>query len=376
DELGSGTDPEEGGALAMAILDELLDRGPYTIVTTHHGALKHYGFTQPAATNASVEFDMKSLRPTFRIIPGVPGSSHAIEVAAHMGVLRKVTAAAKSYLKGEEYDTGRIIRTLTDREQELHNERESLRRRHQGLEADWNEVQTARDELALREHELRQGKLRELDAWSAQARSELENLVREIREGELTREKTLRVKEYIAETVDHLAQEREAGRRDDQAVPGDRATEEAGVDIRMSPGVTVRLRSSGKTGVVQRKAKGSHWQVQVGAVRLAIDESDLFPVQNSSELTPTIAVSGLGGRPNLELDLRGKRLEEALLEVERQIDQAVLSGMQRFGIIHGTGEGVLQKGVQDLLRHHQQVRKYSFARPEDGGFGKTLVELS
>ena len=87
-------------------------------------------------------------------------------------------------------------------------------------------------------------------------------------------------------------------------------------------------------------------------------------------------MSGVGGRASLELDLRGKRLDEALEEVERQIDQALLSGMQRFGIIHGTGEGVLQKGVQDLLRRHHHVQKYSFASPEDGGFGKTNVELS
>lgn len=380
DELGSGTDPEEGGALAMAILDELLDRGSYTIVTTHHGALKHYGFTRPAATNASVEFDMKSLRPTYRIIPGVPGSSHAIEVAAHMGILRKVTGAAKSYLRGEEYDTGRIIRTLTDREQELHHEREKLQRSHRNLEADRNEVQSTRDALARKENELRQGKLRELEAWSAKARRELENLVREIREGELTREKTLRVKEFIAETGEHLARERaatlRAGRAVQTAGATDGATGEDGLEIPLSPGVVVRLRSSGKSGLVQRKAKGSSWQVQVGAVRLAIDESDLVPIQESPDLTASVAVSGVGGHPTMELDLRGKRLEEALDEVERQIDQALLSGMQRFGIIHGTGEGVLQKGVQELLRRYPNVRRYSYARPEDGGFGKTIVELS
>jgi DNA mismatch repair protein MutS2 len=376
DELGSGTDPEEGGALAMAILDELLARGPHTIVTTHHGALKHYGFTQSAATNASVEFDMKSLRPTFRIIPGVPGSSHAIEVAAHMGILRKVTAAAKSYLTGEEYDTGRMIRTLTDREQELHREREDLRKGLRTLESDRREVQTIRDDLAAKENELRRGKLRELESWSARARSELENLVREIREGELTREKTQRVKEFIAETGNQLAAERAATGHTVAPARMARETDDIRIDIPLSAGITVRLRSSGKKGVVQRKAKGNHWQVLVGAMRLSVDESDLVPIHDSTNFTPSVAVSGAGRRPSLELDLRGKRLEEALDEVERQIDQALLSGMQRFGIIHGTGEGVLQKGVQDLLRRHPHVGGYSFARPEDGGFGKTNVELS
>jgi DNA mismatch repair protein MutS2 len=375
DELGSGTDPEEGGALAMAILDELLARGPHTIVTTHHGALKHYGFTQPAATNASVEFDQKSLRPTFRIIPGVPGSSHAIEVAAHMGILRKVTGAAKTYLKGEEYDTGRIIRTLTDREQELHRERETLQAGMQTLQSERDEIQSQRDELAGKENELRRGKLRELESWSAGARSQLENLVRELREGELTREKMLRVKEFIAETGDQLAAERAATSPDTAPVRLSREPGETPMDIPLSAGIAVRLRSSGKKGIVQRRAKGSQWQVQLGALRLSVDESDLVPIRESTILTPSVAVAGAGKGPSFELDLRGKRLEEALDEVERQIDQALLTGMQRFGIIHGTGEGVLQKGVRDLLRRHPHVGGYSYARPEEGGYGKINVDL-
>ena len=372
DELGSGTDPEEGGALAMAILDELLERGSRTIVTTHHGVLKHYGFTQPAAANASVEFDMKSLRPTYRIVPGVPGSSHAIEVAAHMGILRTVTSAARSYLTGEEYDTGRIIRALTDTEQELYRERERIRETERELAREKARLEELKGELEARETELKRGRLRELEAWSAETRSKLENLVREVREGELTREKTRNVKQFMAETDDRLLEERRRLEIDGPARVRKPPTDAAPP----GPGAEVRILSSEKRGVVQRRGKGDTWLVQIGPVRLAVAADDLEVIADRGERKPEIAVSSVSAHPVLELDIRGARLEDALQEVERQIDQALLGGMTRFGIIHGMGEGVLQKGVADLLRTHPHVRRFSFAVPEDGGFGKTVVELS
>ena len=385
DELGSGTDPEEGGALAMAVLDELLGRGPFTVVTTHHGRLKHYGFTHEQAINASVEFDPKSLRPTYNIIPGVPGSSHAVEIAAQMGILRSVTGKAREYLAGEEYDTGRIIRRLTDREQELHQEGRELGERERGLEREYRAVDERARELDRREAELRSGRLRELEQWASETRSRLENLAREIREGELTREKTQAVKRFIGEIDDSLAAERAtlAGRRG-----GDGAVREPAERVEavrrgeplergrgaVSEGTRVRVRSTGKEGVVQRKGKGSSWLVQVGPVRLPVDESDL-EVAGARDERPSVSYAGGSARPDLELDVRGRRLDEALDAVERQIDQALLSGMKDFGIIHGMGEGVLQKGIRDLLRNHPQVSGFDYARPEEGGFGKTNVRL-
>ncbi len=384
DELGSGTDPEEGGALAMAILDELLARRPFTVVTTHHGRLKHYGFTHPQALNASVEFDSDSLRPTYHIIPGVPGSSHAVEIASQMGILRSVTSQAKAYLAGEEYDTGRIIRRLTDREQELHRQEQEIRRRERVIDQEARGFAARAQDLERREQEVRSGRLRELEQWASEARSRLENLVREIREGELTKEKTQAVKAFIAEIGDDLGRERDsaatparsvAGRdRPSAEVPDPAATLD---DSRPSEGVAVRLRSSGKEGVVQRRGKGTTWIVQLGPVRLPVEEHDLVPIRLREE-DPSVSYAGASAgdhAPSLELDLRGYRLEDALAAVERQIDRALLSGLRDFGIVHGMGEGVLQQGVRELLREHPHVAAFEYARPEEGGFGKTDVHL-
>jgi DNA mismatch repair protein MutS2 len=142
----------------------------------------------------------------------------------------------------------------------------------------------------------------------------------------------------------------------------------------LDEGVPVRILSSGKEGTVYRKGKGSSWVVQIGPVRLPVEETDLQPLRKRQERA-AVSYSGSSPRADLELDVRGYRLEDALDAVERQIDQALLSGMSRFGIIHGMGEGVLQKGIRDLLRKHPHVTSFDFARPEEGGFGKTYVVL-
>jgi DNA mismatch repair protein MutS2 len=390
DELGSGTDPEEGGALAMAVIDELLEKQPYTIVTTHHGRLKHYGFTNPQALNASVEFDQQSLRPTYRIIPGVPGSSHAIEIAAQMGILRRVTGKAKSYLADEEYDTGRIIRRLTDREQELHREREAAASERARVEREATELEEREARLSRERAEVKQRQIRELDQWAAEARSKLENLVREIREGELTREKTQAVKGFIGEIDEFLGQERDEVREELTAsttrrkrggnaagrptAGGDTSSTATGAAA-IEPGAEVTVSSSGKRGTVQRKGKGSTWIVQLGPVKLPVEEHDLVPVRPKPPERPAVSYRGTSDAPQLELDLRGTRLDEAVAAVDRNIDNALMSGVERFGVIHGMGEGILQTGVREHLREHPAVKTYEYAAAEDGGFGKTIVHL-
>jgi len=239
-------------------------------------------------------------------------------------------------------------------------------------------------ELDRREAEIRTGNLREFERWASEARSHLENLVRQIREGELTREKTQAVKGFIADLDEQIRSEREALSRPAERASAVRTREpeqRAGV-VALGEGSRVRMRESGKEGTIYRRGKAGSWIVQVGPVRLPVDERDLIPLA-SNEPTETReahasfagAYTGMSARPELELDVRGYRLEEALDAVQRQIDQALISGLNDFGIVHGMGEGVLQKGIRELLREHPHVSDYSYARPEEGGYGKTNVHL-
>jgi DNA mismatch repair protein MutS2 len=395
DELGSGTDPQEGSAIALAILDYLAEKGCRVIVTTHHGALKNYGYTRSGVENASVEFDGATLSPTYRIVMGIPGESRAVDIAARNGLPDSVVRGARSYLEGGQADLSALITELKTRRQDLEAARaeaaaETERLREERRRADLRELRLRQKEL-----ELKTGGLGQFQQLLREARRTLENLVRELREG-VSREKTLKVKDFLkdlAQAVDAeeaaleeenglLREERqrmasetgetsgigEAGKAPRSGAAGNRA---------IAPGMEVLAGPWKRRGTVIRRDREG-WAVEVGSLRMTLAESELSPLEPSQagkrplvtrvELNP-------GTEAKFELSLRGMRLDEALEALRRQIDAAVLSGLSEFAVIHGKGDGVLQRGVHDFLKQQSQVADYYFSRPELGGFGRTEVIL-
>jgi DNA mismatch repair protein MutS2 len=269
---------------------------------------------------------------------------------------------------------------------------EELRLREDRRGADLRELRLKQKELEIRAGEA--GRLRRL---LDESRKTLENLVREVREGELTRDKTLKVKEFlkgleerteaeetlVEEAGRQLALERcriedaydsagtpEAGGRD--KAPGGR------IPQTIEPGIEALAGEFKRRARVLRQDKKGSWLVEIGSLRMKVDEKDLIPLAPSEgERKPVIAAADLAARPRpqFELNILGMRLEEALESLRRQIDAAVLGGMGEFSVIHGKGDGILQKGVHDYLRGAPQVADYFFSRPELGGFGRTEVIL-
>lgn len=372
DELGAGTDPEEGSALAMSILDELERLGCTACVTTHHGALKHYAYRSQVFENASVEFDPRKLAPTYHLLTGVPGTSHAIEIAARNGLPRRIVETAEEYVREGQGDEARIIEDLTEKQVELHRTAQARSRELEDLKRERADLAEQSRRLAERELALRKEGLKEFERLSRDTRSRLENLVREIREGELTREKTRRVREFLdelSETVVEKQQEVDSA-EEEQA---EARAEPSEVDF--EPGMEVDVGESRRRGTVRRRGKGDAWVVEVGNLRMEVSASELHPVHSRQPGTDVRYERSRGGSPSLEIDLRGYRLPDALAAVDRQIDDCLLSGIDRFSIIHGKGEGVLQKGVQDHLSQRDEVQSHEFASPEEGGAGKTVVHL-
>lgn len=199
DELGSGTDPQEGGAIAMAVLDDLIEKKSTVLVTTHHGLLKNYGFTNPSCINASVEFDENTLSPTYRILMGVPGVSHALDIAKRSGLELSIVDKARKYIEGHQADVSLLIKNLTEKfaqinetEKELNSKNLALLERERRLEDKIFRMREKENALARRE-------LDKKDSFLKESRKKLENLVRVLREGEINREKTLAVKQFIAD---------------------------------------------------------------------------------------------------------------------------------------------------------------------------------
>lgn len=425
DELGSGTDPQEGTALSMSVLDHLIERQAFVLVTTHMGILKNYGYTNPHCINASVEFNTDTLAPSYHLLMGVPGESHALDIAAKSGLPNFIVKNAKHYIATEQTDVSALIKGLSKKHSELDKlrnatEKEAQVQEEKGLRLAEKEVQ-----LRRKEHELKNNKTRELDEFIRQSRRELENLVRQIREGEITRDKTVSVKQYIAELEanghrleDELEAEEEKIREAEIQVQ--KASEKIRVShkktkkkmklsealkyaesaptrsentdakskvgvkdaapLTFAPGVEVEVGAMKNRGTLVEKDKKGNWIVQFGSVRMTAKEKDMRLVKGPSAGSPAVSVviekaEADHEYPQFELRLLGMYADEAIRALEHQLDLCAIHNFTRFSIVHGKGSGVLQQAVHDYLSHYHGVKEFSFAPPEDGGFGKTYVVL-
>ena len=390
DELGSGTDPEEGGAIAMAVLDYLIEKNSRMIVTTHHGILKNYGYTRQSVENASVEFDAQTLSPTYKIINGLPGESRAIDIAAANGLDGEIVGNARKYIDEEKSNISGLIKGLEQKQRELagieHKSAiEQNKLKEEKRKADLKELQ-----LRQKETELKRESLGKLHVFLGESRKTLENLVRELKEGEVNREKTLKVKEFLNDLARNAEMESAALDEEERLVneqflktQGNGAASNGATDegADFAPDMEVFAGLSKQRGVIVRADKkstaGNSWIVKIGSLKISFPEKDLVPAAPVKTQTSAswAAEYGSSGEAVFELRLLGMRLGEATEALRKQIDAAVLSGLKNFSVIHGTGTGVLQKGIHDYLKKDPAVADYYFARPELGGFGRTEVVL-
>jgi DNA mismatch repair protein MutS2 len=397
DELGSGTDPEEGGAIAMAVLDYLIEKNSRMIVTTHHGILKNYGYTRQSVENASVEFDAQTLSPTYKIINGLPGESRAIDIAAANGLDGVIVNSARKYIDEKKSDVSGLIKGLEQKQRELigieHKSTiEQNRLKEEKRKADLKELR-----LRQKEMELKRESLGKLQVFLGESRKTLENLVRELKEGEVNREKTLKVKGFLNDLAhnaeiesaaldeeERLVREQflktQKGGEENDGAGGSGAASSGAKSETFTPGMEVFVGASKQRGVLVRADKkstaGNSWIVKTGSLKISFPENELVPAAPVNiKKSSSWEVEYSSGEAVFELKLLGMRLGEATEALRRQIDAAVLSGLKNFSVIHGMGTGVLQKGIHEYLKNDPAVADYYFARPELGGFGRTEVVL-
>lgn len=384
DELCAGTDPAEGGAIAMAILDSILEKNCFCIVTTHHGALKNYAFSNSRVENASVEFDPATLSPVYRIVMGLPGESRALDISRHYGLSAGLVDRARSYLDEGRGDVSALIAGLKEKYRVAEDGLRELALEKRRLLEERREADLRELRLRQKEAQLRDGSVDKLRRLLDESRKTLENLVREVREGEISREKTLRVKDFLLEldrAVDSESEnvkaikaelsEREKANTGDEAAPP---------DTEIHPGLTVLAGDKKLRGKVRRPAKKGFWVVEIGAVSMTFPEKELVaesPPQNVGKPASVSIDYGLpAGAITPELNVRGMRLADAIDALQRHIDSALVLGLKEISIIHGKGDGILQRGIHDYLKGQSAVADYRFSHPDLGGFGRTEVVLN
>lgn len=376
DEVATGTDPEEGAALAMALIDHLLEVGATILVTTHLTVLKHYGYTREAASNASMEFDDSTHRPTFRVVPGKPGSSHALDTARRFGLPEPVLAQAERYMGDRAGSVGEILRRLEEQERQQRELRLILDHEKSELDRLRSELRSRRLTIEAQELALRTEGLRDLERDLARARSEIEAEVRRLRERRdaISDEEIRRSQSVVREAEEIGVKQRQEIARLEREQPQVAPV----LPNELAEGIRLRHRRTGKTGVV-RSIRGSKVELQFDVLRMTVPVADLQRVEEPLEIERAVTIDSNAARSSaqarLELDIRGYRYAEAVDALEEQLDAAILQHLTRFSIIHGTGTGALRKGVHEYLQTRPEVGSFEFAPADQGGFGKTVVEL-
>jgi DNA mismatch repair protein MutS2 len=385
DELGSATDPEEGAALAVAIAGYFLDRRAWCLISTHHTSLKVYAAKRSGVLNASVGFDEQTLSPTFALRLGVPGVSAGINIAQRLGLNSTIIADARSQQNTQTQDIARFLDQLHSQLDAANREREDLKRREQ---------EVAREKSRLESEGLKEwrAKVRDLES---QLQSLLKDFTYQIRETvrviddraaqqKLSKEAERRMARLRREFSEQfngvvVAQHSGADRGDSNAQPH--------LVRNVSVGDTVKLKSLGKTGVVQRQVDGNAFEVAIGPMKMRVARDDIAEVIAAREpraASPLEAARGRGVTVSIshpedtvraELNVIGRTVDEATGEVEQYLDRAFLAGLPRVRIVHGMGMGVLRKALRALLEHHPHVALVAEASPNEGGAGATVVDL-
>lgn len=442
DEFGGGTDPQEGGAVAMACLDTLIEKKAFVLVTTHHGSLKNYGYTTSSCINASAEFDSTSLCPTYRLIMGVPGESHALDIAKRSGLPSSVVAKAKSYITNQQADVSSLIKGLTEKHADLDRREKDFRNLENRQKEMLLKLEQKDLKLRQKENELKERESREESRFLRETRKRLENLVRELREGEITREKTLKMRKFINDLTEdiemqelELEEEKEKLEEEEkllkeriekeeiiaengmkiskssdsrtssskktkkrlsnkEALKSAKATytDEEVFNLAPAPknapkpvfefkeGADVLVGASRAKGRLLREEKKGLWTVQLGSIRMSVKQKDMTliapPNFTTADYTLELNKDEGSGSPAFELRLLGMREEEAIKTLQKQLDLCAMTSFKSFSVIHGKGNGILQQAVQDYLSNYPGVKSFYYARPEDGGFGKTYVEMN
>ena len=367
DELGAGTDPQEGAALAMSILEDLRLRQVKTMATTHYPELKAYGIETAYVQNASMEFDTASLRPTYRFMQGVPGRSNAFEIAKRLGLSDVIVGDASKQID-QDNDVNRIIEQLEEQTLESRKRLENIRQVEQenlkmnrALKKLYNELN--------REKETELNKAREQAAEIVElALAESDDILKNLHSKSQLKpheiiEAKAKLKKLAPEKVD-LSKNKVLQKAKKKRAP------KVGDDI--------IVLSYGQRGTLTNQLKDGRWEAQVGLIKMTLEEKEFDLVQAQQEAPvkkkQVNVVKRAGGKgPQARLDLRGKRYEEAMEALDAFIDQALLNNMAQVDIIHGIGTGVIREGVTKYLQRNKQVKSFGYAPQNAGGSGATIV---
>ena len=377
DELGAGTDPVEGAALAIAILEDVNMAGAKCIATTHYSELKNYALTKKGVENAAVEFDVDTLSPTYRLLIGVPGKSNAFEISKKLGLSEYVINRAKEFINTDNIELEDVLQNVEKNRLKAEEDRleaEKLKKEIEDIKAEYEgrleRVMTQREKIISKAKS-------EAFSITRQAKEQSENILKELRKLETemaSKQKQQKIEALRKELSDSMGNLQPSVKS--MIVPKVSSKEikdlKPGDDVKV-----VTLNQDGTVVSVDKKKKEA--LVQIGIMKMTLPFKSLQQIQKDKKSTVTKTtrkiISEKSGKVKGEVDLRGMNLEEAIMEVEKYLDDACVAGLETVTIIHGIGTGVLKKGLQDILKRNKHVKSKRPGEYGEGGAGVTIVTL-
>lgn len=374
DELGAGTDPQEGAALAMSILDDVVEKKARVIATTHYPELKAYGYNREQVINASVEFDVKTLKPTYRLLIGVPGRSNAFEISRRLGLNESIIEKSKSLIGQDSQSVENMIASLEEsrRKAEADYEQaekvlEKAHELHEDLKRKWHQFEHKKEQLYKKAEEKAKKEVEK-------AKQEAEEIIKELR----SMKDQAQVKEHQLIDAKKQLEEAQIELVNDHQLRDKKTSVHSPSSKTLQPGDEVKVLSLNQQGHIVEQINDTEFQVQLGIMKVKAKKDDLQFIKRPEPVKeqPLSTVKGSSYHVKPELDLRGERYEDALHRLEKYIDDAILAGYPKVSIIHGKGTGALRQAVQKFAERHPSISSSRMGGMNEGGSGVTVLELS
>ena len=377
DELGAGTDPEEGAALAIAILEDVHMAGAKCIATTHYSEIKNYALTKDGVENASVEFDLETLTPTYRLFIGVPGKSNAFAISKRLGLSDYVIDRAREFIDTDSIAVEDVIHSLEKSRVEALEEKEEATRLRKEIQALKEEYDAKLEKIHAQRERMLEEARQEAFRITRQAKEETEYVIKELRKLEqenASKEKSRKIEELRKEIANSMGALQPSVKN--MIVPKVASKElkelKAGEEVKV-----ITLNQQGT--VVSADNNKKEAVVQIGIMKMTLPYKSLEKAKKDPKSTVTKSTRNIikskSGRVKSEVDLRGMNLEEAMMEVDKYLDDACVAGLETVTVIHGIGTGVLKNGIQEILKKHKHVKSQRPGQYGEGGMGVTIVTL-
>ena len=368
DELGAGTDPKEGAALAISILDFLKTKHAKTLATTHYPELKAYGVESVGVENASMAFDLDNFRPTYRLVQGVPGRSNALEISRRLGLPSQILEEAAGFLTEDEHDVNVMIASLEQKNQEMTESARQIKTLEKDNQLLHHDLTRALENFNRdREKELNKARQEAQDIVKV-AVEEADHILKNLQEKSLLKpHEIIDAKHQLGELAPEIVD-----------LSKNKVLKKAKAKRGLKPGVEVLVLSYNQRGNLVRLAKDGRWEVQMGLITTKLSEDEFEPIEPEETVkkVKTKAVKKtVTSNIKAQLDLRGVRYEEAQKMLDDYMDQALLANLHQITIVHGIGTGVIRDMVREYLQRSRHVKSYTYAPQNAGGSGASIVTL-